>query len=111
MDAGAIMQNDTSVENLRVLTDTTREFGVYPGAPAPTATPPCDVPASVADRAALRGLSGRPAPRVAAGVCVPWAEKSTELPPITGNRDLVRAVWERVDLLGNDYIWQLLLSF
>jgi uroporphyrinogen-III decarboxylase len=111
MDAGAIMQNDTSVENLRVLTDTTREFGVYPGAPAPTATPPCDVPASVTDRSALRGLAGWPEPRVAAGVCVPWAEKSTELPPITGNPDLVRRVWEQVDMLGNDYIWQMLLSF
>jgi hypothetical protein len=111
MDAGAIMQNDTSAENLRVLTETTREFGVYRGAPAPAATPPCDVPASVADRAALRGLSGRPAPVIAAGVCVPWEEKARELPPVTGNPDLLRAVWERVDLLGNDYIWQLLLSF
>jgi hypothetical protein len=111
MDAGAIMQNDTSAENLRVLTETTREFGVYPGAPAPTGTPPCDLPASVADRASLRGLGGRPEPRVAAGVCVPWGEKATELPAVTGNPDLVRNVWERVDRLGNDYIWQLLLSF
>jgi hypothetical protein len=94
-----------------VLTHTTREFGVYPGAPAPTAIPPCDVPASVADRAALRGLDGRPGPRMAAGVCIPWEEKAKELPPVTGNPDLVRAVWERVDLLGNDYIWQLLMSF
>jgi rfaE bifunctional protein kinase chain/domain len=101
MDAGAIMQNDTSVENLRVLTDTAREFGVYPGAPVPTATPPCDVPASVAERAALSGLTGRPEPRVAAGVCLPWAEKSNEMPPITGNPDLVRRVWEQVDALGN----------
>jgi hypothetical protein len=111
MDAGAIMQNDTSVENLRVLTETTREFGVYPGAPAPTATPPCALPDSVADRAALRGLAGRRAPPVPAGVCIPWSEKMTELPPIAGDEDLVRSVWERVDALGNDYIWQLLLSF
>ena len=111
MDASAIVQNDTKVENLRAMTESTREYGIYPGAPAPTATPPCDVPGSRTDRAALRGLDGRPEPRVAAGVCVPWEEKARELPPITGNRDLVRAVWERVDLLGNDYIWQLLLSF
>jgi hypothetical protein len=69
------------------------------------------VPASVADRSSLRGLAGRPGPRVAAGVCVPWGAKAKELPPITGNPDLVRSVWERVDMLGNDYIWQLLLSF
>jgi uroporphyrinogen-III decarboxylase len=111
MDAGAIMQNDTSTENLRVLTETTREFGVYSGAPAPTVTPPCDVPASIADRAVLRGMGGRPAPGVPAGVCVPWATKSRELPPITGDAELVRRVWEQVDALGHDYIWQLLLSF
>jgi hypothetical protein len=111
MDAGAIMQNDTSVENLRALTETTREFGVYPGAPVPTATPPCDVPSSVADRAVLQGMDGRPEPRIAAGVCVPWEEKAKELPALTGSRDFVRRVWEQVDLLGNDYIWQLLLSF
>jgi len=29
MDASAIMQNDTSVENLRAMTDFTREYGVY----------------------------------------------------------------------------------
>jgi uroporphyrinogen-III decarboxylase len=111
MDAGAIMQNDTSTENLRVLTETTREFGVYSGAPAPTVTPPCDVPASIADRAVLRGMGGRPAPGVPAGVCVPWATKSRELPPITGDAELVRRVWEQVDAIGHDYIWQLLLSF
>jgi uroporphyrinogen-III decarboxylase len=29
MDAAAIMQNDTSVENIRTMTDFTREYGVY----------------------------------------------------------------------------------
>lgn len=29
MDASAIMQNDTSIENLKVMTDFTREYGVY----------------------------------------------------------------------------------
>ena len=29
MDAGAIMQDDTSIENLRVMTQTAREYGVY----------------------------------------------------------------------------------
>ena len=29
MDAGAIMQDDTKVENLRAMTDFTREYGVY----------------------------------------------------------------------------------
>ena len=70
-----------------------------------------DLPASVADRAGLRGLAGRSEPRVPPGVCIPWAEKVKEIPSITGDADLVRRVWEQVDALGNDYIWQLLLSF
>lgn len=111
MDAGAIMQNDTSAENLRVLTETTREFGVYRGAPAPSLVPPCNVPASVSDRAGLRGLADWPAADAAAGVCIPWKEKRREVPEITGDADLARRVWEQVDILGNDYIWQLLLSF
>ena len=112
MDAGAIMQDDTSSENLRVLTDTTREYGVYPGVTGPlSATPPSEVPGSVADRAGLKGLSGFPGPGPRPGVCLPWEEKARELPPITGDPDLVRRVWEQVDGLGNMFIWQMLLSF
>ena len=29
MDASAIMQDDTSIENVRAMTEATREFGVY----------------------------------------------------------------------------------
>ncbi|MBN2507568.1 MAG: hypothetical protein JXQ71_12825 [Verrucomicrobia bacterium] len=112
MDASAIMQNDVSIENLRVMTDTTREFGVYSsGHSPPTATPPCDVPASVADRQQLAGIAGRPPGRVRPGVCLPWETKAPELPEITGDPQLVRKIWEDIDALGNAYIWQLLLSF
>jgi len=41
---------------------------VYPGAPAPTATPPCDVPGSLADRAALRDSTDGPS-RASPQVC------------------------------------------
>lgn len=108
MDAGAIMQDDTSIENLRALTDVTREYGVYSG--APTDGPllrPCDG----ADVSGLVGLGNRPPPRVKPGVCVPWEEKLKELPPLSGDVELLRRVWENVDALGNTYIWQLLLSF
>lgn len=111
LDAGAIMQDDTSIENMRVLTDTAREYGVYPGAPAPTPLPPCDAPASVRDRAALKGLDGWPRTRVAPGVCLPWEEKAKELPEVTGDTAMVRRIWEEVDGLGNMFVWQLLLSF
>jgi uroporphyrinogen-III decarboxylase len=112
MDAGAIMQDDTSIENLRVLTGFTREHGVYSartGQAASSAMPtrPCD--SAGAD--GLQGMSGHLPPRAKPGVCFPWGEKVNELPEISGDRDLLRRVWENVDALGNTYIWQLLLSF
>jgi uroporphyrinogen-III decarboxylase len=110
MDASAIMQNDTSTENLRALTDFTREYGVYSSGSAPAANPPRR-PCDGADPSALSGMSRHPAPRIKPGLCMPWEEKAKELPPITGDQDLVRKVWENVESFGNMYIWQLLLSF
>jgi hypothetical protein len=112
MDAGAIMQDDTSIENLRTLTETTREFGVYATPTAnPQLVPPGDLPSSVADRQKLTGLAGRPVPAVRPGVCYPWEDKVRELPEITGDKALIRRVWEDIDAFGNTFIWQLLLSF
>jgi hypothetical protein len=113
MDASAIMQDDTSIENMRVLTDVTREHGVYSAGTynPPSATPPSDVPASVESRNALAGMTGRPTPRIQPSVCFPWEEKVKELPEITGDRDLVRKVWNDIERLANTYIWQVLLSF
>ena len=111
MDAGAIMQNDTSIENLRVMTDTTREYGVYGGGTSLNTTAPCDLPASVRERADLKGMTGRPAPLVPAGICFPWEKKLKELPPLTGDTAMLRRVWEQIDSLGDTFIYQLLLSF
>jgi uroporphyrinogen-III decarboxylase len=112
MDAGAIMQDDTSIENLRAMTEFTREYGVYStGSSKPVKTAPAELPASMTDRAKLTGMAGRAQPRVRPGVCFPWEEKVKELPPITGAPDLVRTIWENVDAFGTVFIWQLLLSF
>ena len=112
LDAGAIMQDDTSIENLRVLTETAREFGQYADVPAPlNAVAPALGPASVADRARLAGLSRQARPGMAPGVCLPWETKAGELPEITGDPAMVRRIWEEIDGLGSTYIWQLLLSF
>lgn len=46
----------------------------------------------------------------APGVCVPWDEKLKELPPMTGDAELVKKSWESVDGLGYMYIWHLLVS-
>jgi hypothetical protein len=115
LDASAIMQDDTSVENLRVMTDFVREYGIYSSAASPMPvladTPPAQTPRPEADRCCLQGIAGRAEPRIKPGVCLPWEEKAKQLPEITGDVDMIRRVWEQVDGFGNMFIWQLLLSF
>jgi hypothetical protein len=112
LDAGAIMQDDTRVENMRALTEAGREFGAY-DSPGYTVTPPDQTWSAQPTAEDLRrpGLAN-PAPTLKPpGTCLPWAEKVKELPPITGDAELVRRVWEQTDALGNVFIWQCLLSF
>jgi uroporphyrinogen-III decarboxylase len=112
MDAGAIMQDDTRPENLRALTEATREYGVYStGSSAPLQpTPAADVaPAPPAD--GDYGMAARPKPRIRPGICVPFEEKLKELPQISGDQQLVKDVWESIEGFGNMFIWQCLLSF
>lgn len=112
MDAGAIMQNDTSIENLKVMTEFTRQYGVY-SSPSynPEIIPPADLPESVESREKVAGMQSHIKPTVKPGVCFPWEEKVKELPELTGNIDLLRKVWEDIDSMANMYIWQILLSF
>lgn len=112
LDASAIMQDDTSIENLRIMTEFVREYGVYSGRPdSGPATPPCETAESAAQRPGLQGLSGHPESRIKPGVCSPWEQKAKELPEISGEPELIRGIWEQIDGLGNMFIWQLLLSF
>jgi hypothetical protein len=113
MDAGAIMQDDTSVENMKVMNQVCREHGVYSSGTyeTPTDTPPCDLLSSVESREKVTGMTGRATPAVRPGVCFPWEQRAKDLPEITGDPAMVRQVWEDVDALGYTYIWQLLLSF
>jgi methoxylated aromatic compound---corrinoid protein Co-methyltransferase len=112
LDAGAIMQNDTSIENLRAMTDCAREHGLYSSGHIGTdATPPADLQASIAGRAQLAGMADQAKPPIAPGVCLPWSGVWGEIAPIAGDVELVRRIWEQVDSQGNSYIWQLLLSF
>jgi len=113
MDAGAIMQDDTSIENMKMMTQVCREHGVYASGSykTPTDTPPADLPSSVESRQKVTGMAGRATPRVKPGVCFPWDQRVKDLPEITGDKAMVRRVWEDVDTLGNMYIWQMLLSF
>jgi hypothetical protein len=113
MDAGAIMQDDTDIENMKAMTEACREHGVYSAGSyePPTDTLPCDLPPSVASREKVTGLAGRPEPKVKPGVCFPWDSRVKDLPEITGDPAMVQQIWEDVDALGYTYIWQLLVSF
>jgi hypothetical protein len=113
MDAGAIMQDDTSIENMKMMTQVCREHGVYSaGSYEPTIeTPPCDLPSSVESRKKVSGMSDRKSPEIKPGVCFPWEQRVKDLPEITGDPTMIQKIWEDIDALGNMYIWQLLLSF
>ena len=105
MDASAIMQDDTSIENMRAMTEFTREYGVYSGSAYQSQS------SSAIDKIPVQGMAGQPEPKVKPGTCFPWEQKLAELPEITGDKELVKRIWENIDALGNVYIWQVLLSF
>jgi len=104
MDASAIVQNDGDVDNVRAMTEFTREYGVYDGTPDDVPPIP-EAPGAVTPIADGKPSAKKP------GACLPWEEIAKELPPITGDQDLVRRIWEDIDALGHMYIWHCLLSF
>jgi uroporphyrinogen-III decarboxylase len=106
MDASAIIQNDAKLENIKAMTEFTREYGVYRSPSSPSAKAPVEPPD------ATPGLPAwATAPKVRPGVCFPWEEKLKELPAITGDPAIVRNVWENIEQLSYIYIWHVLLSF
>ena len=116
MDASAIMQTDTKAENLKALTDFTREYGVYSSGSSHQSQNRDPQPSSAK---AAEDKSETPIPHSAfrtrhsqsSAVCIPWDEKIKELPAIPGDTELVRRVWENIDALGNMFVWQCLVSF
>ena len=112
MDASAIMQNDTSIENLKVLTETTREYGVYSsGVSTASVEELKKIFSFKGPRTKGFGLKDRPVPTIKPGVCIPWEDKRKELPTIKGDEEILKRVWEDIDAYGHMFIWQCLLSF
>ncbi|MBI4904978.1 MAG: hypothetical protein HY820_15175 [Acidobacteria bacterium] len=103
MDASAIMQNDASVENVKAMTEFTRQYGVYCHSPSSAAPPP-----PPGNRPSAPVL---PQGKVPAGACFPWEQKLKEIPAIPGDPTLCKQIWENVDALAYFYIWHLVLSF
>lgn len=104
MDASAIIQDDAQVENIRAMTEFTREYGVYSQTSSSSYK---DVANSIASGesenysiVANNGHKRRP------GVCIPWEEKEKEFRCIKGDKQLVKHLWESNDSFGYFFIWQ-----
>jgi hypothetical protein len=101
-----------AVENLRALTEAAREYGVYSATPSDSSVVGAiSTPHDGSDISGLKALEGWPPSAVPPGVCFPWETKVQELPEISGDKELLRRIWQNIDSLGNTYIWQCLLSF
>lgn len=108
MDAGAIIQNDATVENVRAMTDFTREYGTYSRAFEARDIEPVgsvDTALEARWRDAFQDVTPRP------GVCVPWELKKKEYSGIAGDEALVRRIWEDVESLAYTFAWHCLVSF
>ncbi|MFC1724150.1 uroporphyrinogen decarboxylase family protein [candidate division KSB1 bacterium] len=112
MDASAIMQNDTREENLRAMTDFTREHGVYSSSTFILPDDNTNAGSSLKESEDSGfGMTEKQLSKVKPGMCIPWEEKIRELPEISGDAELVKKIWGEIDGLGNMFIWQCLLSF
>ena len=108
MDASAIVQNDAKVENIRAMTDFTREYGVYSSGCSDA------IPEPSADGRDFTDARLHPSAeqvRRVPGVCQPWEEKRRELGAIQGDEPLCRRIWEETDSLAYHFLFQVLLSF
>jgi hypothetical protein len=107
MDCSAIIQNDAKIENVRAMTDFTREYGVYSSSgTADVISTPANPAAQPNVAPPFAGNTKKPA-----GVCVPWSERRKQWPKIPGDEKVVEDVSGHIDSLANMYIWQILLSF
>jgi uroporphyrinogen-III decarboxylase len=112
LDASAIMQNDTKIENLQAMVEAAHEFGVYSSSPNLSPAGPAEAsPDPREGHSGSFGLESLRRSKTKPGVCVPWEKKKGERPEISGDEELCRRIWESVDSSGNMFIWQCLLSF
>ena len=45
------------------------------------------------------------APGMGPGVCVPWDENAAEFGPFSGDAEIVRNQWEKLDAAAYMYLW------
>lgn len=112
MDASAIMQNDTSIENLKAMTDFTRDYGVYSsnylleGNNDLKVTPDQNFSSTHFSKFSKILNENK---RI--DVCIPWEDKLGEIDEIKGDEGIVERIWQDLDSFGHTFIWHCLLSF
>ncbi|NUQ66230.1 MAG: hypothetical protein HUU20_27535, partial [Pirellulales bacterium] len=107
MDAAAIIQNDAKVENVRAMTDATREYGVYSRGHAT----PAGAPKPAAEDARPGAFVTTTASKRPPGTCLPWPDVRPTLPEIRGDEALCERIWQSVDALGAMFVWWIALAF
>ncbi|MCF6286964.1 MAG: hypothetical protein L3K26_17515 [Candidatus Hydrogenedentes bacterium] len=107
MDASAIIQNDATVENMKAMTEFTRDYGVYSSSSYTVPENRGLNPSITIDDA----MAKIPVPALKAGACVSWEQKRKDFKKIQGDEHIFERIWDNVDALANMYVWQCLLSF
>lgn len=102
MDASAIIQNDAKIENIKIMTDFTREYGIYSQGHTKNYIEKRE---DYKTGNKLKELKKKP------GVCIPWEEKRKEIKNISGDEELIKRIYTEIDTFGYIFIWQILLSF
>lgn len=108
MDASAIMQNDTKVENFMEMMRVCREFGVYEDSDWDGKL---RAPLGDANPDSVFGMRGREKEIEAASYRTPRSQKRGDYGEIPGDEALCERVWNDIEKLGTMFIWQMLLCF
>ena len=108
MDASAIMQNDTKVENFMEMMRVCREFGVYEDSDWDGKL---RAPLGDANPDSVFGMRGREKEIEAASYRTPWSQKRGDYGEIPGDEALCERVWNDIEKLETMFIRQMLLCF
>ena len=107
MDASAIVQNDAKIENIRAMTDFTREYGVY-------SSGCCDaIPEPSADGRGFTDARLHPSAEQVrrCRASASRGKKNAGARPDPRRRTLCRRIWEETDSAAYHFLLQVLLSF
>ena len=94
MDASAIVQNDARVENIRAMTDFTREYGIYSSGMRAQPAPGPQVWRRAFGRPAASVLAGAKAQQDHGAMHRPGGQEREGWPPVKDDEELIRECLE-----------------